>query len=194
VDREAGKLRIGRNRSRERHLPLSPQGWQQLCLYLDQYRCKSTSATPERVGGTFLFLTETYHPFTKNALTLLFARLRQRTGLPHVAVRPSSLRDTFAVRSLQAGGQLEALRDLLGHKDLATLKRYACLSEEKSEHESQKAPEEVQPSRSLPVRQKGRRRRRRASSAAPRRHQQPSVDRSDDALGREPIGNTGDDP
>ena len=98
VDRNAGTLRIGKNRSRERHLPLSPQGWQQLCFYLDQYRCKSASATPERVGGTFLFLTETYHPLNKNALTLLFARLRLHTGLPHVAVRPSSLRDTFAVR------------------------------------------------------------------------------------------------
>ncbi len=86
VDREAGKLRMGGNRFRERFLPLSAQGWHQLCLYLDQYRCQSSSATPERVGGTFLFLTETYHPFTKNALTLLFARLRQRTGLPHVAV------------------------------------------------------------------------------------------------------------
>src|SRR5581483_7616963 len=81
-----GGCALGGNRSRERHLPLSARGWQQLCLYLDQYRCQSTSATVERVGGTFLFLTETYHPFTKNALTLLFARLRQRTGLPHVAV------------------------------------------------------------------------------------------------------------
>jgi site-specific recombinase XerD len=194
VDREAGTLRIGGNRSRERHLPLSARGWQQLCLSLDQYRCKSTAATPERVGGTFLFLTETYRPLTKNTLTLLFARLRTRTGLPHVAVRPSSLRDTFAVRYLQAGGNLEALRDLLGHKDLATLKRYTRLSAEKSEHESQKAPEEVQPSRSLPARQTKRRRRRRASSTVNRNHQQREGGGPDGSLGKEPIRDTGDDP
>jgi site-specific recombinase XerD len=195
VDREAGKLHIGGNRSRERHLPLSSQGWQQVCLYLDQYRCKSASATAERVGGTFLFLTETYHPFTKNALTLLFARLRTRTGLPQVVVRPSSLRDTFAVRYLQEGGELEALPDLLGLTDLASLKRYVrLLNEEKRALEPQKAHAEEQPSRPQPARQTSRRRQRSASSAATRALRQREGDRSDGSLGKGSVSDAGEDP
>jgi site-specific recombinase XerD len=63
---------------------------------------------------TLFFLSETYHPLTINALTLLFGRLRQRAGMTEEQVTPSLLRDTFAVRYLQAGGEPEALRAILG--------------------------------------------------------------------------------
>jgi site-specific recombinase XerD len=50
--------------------------------------------------------------------SLQFDRIRKRAGISDKPVSPSVLRDTFAVRYLQAGGTLEALRDLLGLRDL----------------------------------------------------------------------------
>ena len=64
-------------------------------------------------------------------------------------VNPSVLRDTFAVRYLQAGGDLEALRDLLGLTNVAALKRYERLSAHKFEHEQQQEPGEEHQSRAM---------------------------------------------
>src|SRR5437773_11800029 len=70
-----------------------------------------------------LLLTERRHPLTKNSLTLLFKRLSQRAGFTKTPICPSRLRDTYAIRFLQAGGGLAALREQLGVADLASVKR-----------------------------------------------------------------------
>jgi hypothetical protein len=124
MDRTLGRLRIRGNRARERELTLSPQGRHQMLSYLDEHRCKSGSAAGGRGGEEYLFLTETYQPVTKNALTLLFDRLRKRAGITEKAISPSVLRDTCAVGYLQAGGTLEALGERLGVRDRTALKRY----------------------------------------------------------------------
>ena len=161
--------------------------------YLEHHRSKKGSSE-EPAEQEPLFLSETYQPLTKNAITQVFDRLSKRAEVTEKPVSPSVLRDTFALRYLQAGGALEALRDLVGLRDLASLKRYARLSDEKSEHEPQKAPEEEQPSRPQPARHTRRRRRRRASSAASRIHRQREGDRPDSSLGKEPVSDAGNDP
>jgi site-specific recombinase XerD len=77
-----------------------------------------------------LFLSETHGPLTPNAITQLFVRLNARAGLNEHPVSPSMLRETFAVRYLQAGGNPLTLQKLLGRVDLATIKRYHHLSEQ----------------------------------------------------------------
>jgi hypothetical protein len=141
-----------------------------------------------------LFLSEWYRPLTDNTLTLLFDRLKKRAGISKKPVSPSVLRDTFAVRYLQAGGEPEALRDLLGLRDLAALKRYERLNAQKSENEQQQELAEEHSSRSLAALPKSRRRRRRSFSAATRKHQQREVGRPDGFIGKEPIINAEDDP
>jgi len=51
-------------------------------------------------------------------------------------VDPSLLRDTFAVRYLQAGGEPGALKELLGVENLAALKRYERLSTQMNESDN----------------------------------------------------------
>jgi site-specific recombinase XerD len=63
-----------------------------------------------------------------NALTLLFDRLRKRTKMTEERINPSRLRDTFAVHSLQAGGEPEALRAILGLTGMKSVKRYEQIS------------------------------------------------------------------
>jgi site-specific recombinase XerD len=83
---------------------------------------------------TWLFRTEQGDRLTSNAVTLLFARINQRAGLADAHVTPSMLRETFAVRYLQAGGQVHALQALLGLHDRHSVKRFqqaAGLSEQR---------------------------------------------------------------
>jgi site-specific recombinase XerC len=61
---------------------------------------------------------------TNNAVTLLFARINQRVGMSDVHLTPSMLRETFAVRYLQARGQVHALQSHLGLHDRNSVKRF----------------------------------------------------------------------
>jgi site-specific recombinase XerD len=113
-----------------------------VCAYLDQARLKPTwePAVPE--ARDRLLLTERRHPLTKNSLALLFKRLSQRAGFTRAPICPSMLRDTYAIRFLQAGGELAALQEQLGVACLASVKRYQHFCERrKEEREAQACPE-----------------------------------------------------
>jgi site-specific recombinase XerD len=177
VNREQRSLHV-QGRGEERWLTLSPNGWFQVLSYLEQHRPTEGFLAKEQAQGAPLFFSETYRPLTINALTLLFDRLRKRAKMPEEHINPSLLRDTFAVRYLQAGGEPEALRAILGLTGMESVKRYEQISTQKIEDEPQKEPAEQHRSKTMAVPQKSKQRRRRPSSAATRNHQQPGTDRT----------------
>ena len=71
-----------------------------------------------------MFLSEWYRPLMSNSITLLFGRLKKRAGISDKPVSPSVLRDTYAVRYLQVGGQAEALLKQLGLYHPASITQY----------------------------------------------------------------------
>jgi site-specific recombinase XerD len=115
-----------------------------------------------------LLLTEQRRPLTKNSLTLLFVRLSQRAGLTRTPICPSMLRDTYAIRFLQAGEKLAVLQKQLGVADLVSVKRYQRFCEQRSEEREAQACSEAslstQPSRG------GKRRRREWGPGRGHRH------------------------
>jgi len=113
-----------------------------------------------------------------SVLTEPFGRLRKRTKMTEEQVTPSLLRETFAVRYLQVGGEPEALRAMLGLTGMESVKRYEQISTQKIEDESQQEPAEPHQFKVMAVPQKSKQRRRRSSSAATRNHQQPGTDRT----------------
>ncbi len=119
VDREQGKLRVGEGSS-ERWMPLSQQGWQHLCAYLDPRHAKANRET--------LFSSEWGGPLTNNAITLVFVRLKRRLGMKGRGMSPLLLRESFAVRYLQGGGKLQVLCELLGVVSMESVKHYQRLS------------------------------------------------------------------
>jgi site-specific recombinase XerD len=177
VNREQRSLRI-QGRGEERWLTLSPNGWFQVLSYLEYHRPKKGFSEGEQSTETLLFLSETYHPLTINALTLLFGRLRKRAGMTEEQVTPSLLRDTFAMRYLQAGGEPEALRAILGLTGMESVKRYEQISTQKIEDKPQKELAEQHRSKAMAVPSKSKQHRRKPSSAATRNHQQPGTDRT----------------
>jgi len=142
VDRAGGTVTVRGQRGRSRTFPLSADGRRAVCAYLDQARLKPTwePAVPEAQDR--LLLTERRNPLTKNSLALLFKRLSQRAGFTRAPICPSMLRDTYAIRFLQAGGELAALQEQLGVACLASVKRYQHFCERrKEEREAQACPE-----------------------------------------------------
>jgi site-specific recombinase XerD len=148
VDRASGTVTVQGKRGHLRTFPLSADGKRALGAYLDQ-ACLTPAweaAVPEAQDR--LLLTERRRPLTKGSLTGLFQRLSRRAGVIRTPICPSLLRDTYAIRFLQAGGTLAALQKQLGVADLVSLKRYQHFCEQRSqEREAQKYSE-----RSLPTR------------------------------------------
>ncbi len=143
VDRTSGRVTVQGKKGTIRTLSLSVDGQRAVCAYLDQARLTSAwePAVPEAQDR--LLLTERRHPLTKNSLTLLFLRLSQRAGLTRKPVCPSMLRDTYAIRFLQAGGELTALQEQLGLADLVSVKRYQRFCEQRSEEREAQACSEA---------------------------------------------------
>jgi integrase/recombinase XerD len=140
VDRERRALRVEQKGGKERWLTLSPNARYQLLSYLERYRPKEVLVKGGHAQEDHLFLSEWYRPLTSNSITLLFDRLRKRAGISDKPVSPSVLRDTYAVRYLQAGGQPEALLERLGLHHPASITQYQHLCKQLREDQKHRKP------------------------------------------------------
>jgi len=117
VNREQGVLVVRGKGIKERRLTLGQQALGYLLVYLDDYRLPGAAGGEQADGNEeVLFLSETGHPLTKSGVNLLFARLRERAGITRKGVTAALLRESFAVRYLRAGGDLDTLQELLGQQ------------------------------------------------------------------------------
>jgi site-specific recombinase XerD len=139
VDREQGMLLIRGKGIQARRLTLGHEGLRHLCAYLETRRL-GVAVPPEQRGASqdHLFLSETGCPLTKNGMALLFSRLRKRAGISRKGVNPSLLREGFALRFLQTGGDPLMLQELLGYSEQATIRRYLRLSTQAHTHQQPK--------------------------------------------------------
>jgi site-specific recombinase XerD len=131
VDREQGMLRVQGKGGAVRWLTLGHEGRRYLLAYLDHSRLKE--AKHFKQGGPNsepLFLSETGRPLTKGAIALIFSRLRERVEVRRKNISASLLRESFAVRYVQTGGDLDALLDLLGLKEIPSFTRSVIRSNE----------------------------------------------------------------
>ena len=135
VDRTGGTVTVRGKKGHLRTFPLSADGQCAVSAYLDQARLTPAWEPTELEAQDRLFLTERRHPLTRNSLTLLLKRLSQRAGYPRRPICPSMLRDTYAIRFVQAGGGPAALREQLGVAALASVKRYQHFCERRKEEQ-----------------------------------------------------------
>jgi site-specific recombinase XerD len=96
-----------------------------LLAYLDQVSpAKTNHMARRKTGDDPLFFSEQDRALTKSSLSSLLNRLRTRTGTSETEIGPQILRHSFAFRYLQAGGDPQGLRALMGYEGMAPIRQY----------------------------------------------------------------------
>jgi integrase/recombinase XerD len=105
---------------KERNCPL----WKQTVDLLRRLQCDSTAAAEGPV-----FLNSRGQPLSRDGVAYVLREYYklargQHSCLPRPSIHPHVLRHSCAVALLQAGIELTAIRDYLGHSSIATTGRY----------------------------------------------------------------------
>ena len=151
-DRRHGILTVTGKGSKERRIALGNNCLRNLLYYLDKHRPDDEElADWGSAGEDHLFLSETRLPLTKNGMTLLFKRIRERAGITGKRISPHILRHSFAIRYLVLGNDPFSLQELLGHEDMTTVKNYMHMNDETIQSQKRK----YSPGDHLPTRMPG---------------------------------------
>jgi site-specific recombinase XerD len=114
------QVRLHGKGGRDRICPL----WKQTTRLLRQLQ-QQTHNGPEG----FVFLSARRQPLTRDGAAYILSRCyrlaqQRHPSLPKSPIHPHTLRHSCAVALLQAGIDLTAIRDYLGHASIATTSRY----------------------------------------------------------------------
>lgn len=116
-------LRVTGKGGKEREVPVVPAARRAV----EAYR----ALCPHGPGpDDALFLGARGGPLAQGALQKAMATARQALGLPPSAT-PHALRHSFATHLLQAGGDLRAIQELLGHASLSSTQIYTGVDQER---------------------------------------------------------------
>jgi integrase/recombinase XerC len=114
-----GSLRITGKGGKERLVPVLPAAQ----AAVEEY----SRLCPHPLTGTGpLFLGLRGGALSPRLVQKAMERARQTLGLPATAT-PHAMRHSFATHLLQAGGDLRAIQDLLGHASLSTTQAYTAV-------------------------------------------------------------------
>jgi len=127
VDFSARLVRVTGKGSRERIVPFGETAGDALEAYLPSraaLRHGASEDDPE--PGEPLFVNARGGRLTPRSMARLLKRRLRAAGLP-AEISPHALRHTFATHLLQAGADLRAIQELLGHASLSTTQKYTHL-------------------------------------------------------------------
>ncbi|MEO0633313.1 MAG: tyrosine recombinase XerC [Pseudomonadota bacterium] len=112
-------LRIRGKGGKERIVPVLPAARNAVADYV--------SACPfDLTGNAPLFRGVRGGALTPSAIQKVMAQVRMQLGLPASAT-PHAMRHSFATHLLNAGGDLRAIQELLGHASLSTTQAYTAV-------------------------------------------------------------------
>ncbi len=114
-------LRILGKGGKQRLVPLTQSAEKALASWLE---CRKLFAVE---GERAVFVGVRGKRLNRREAQRIIAELCRRAGLPEV-ISPHGLRHSFATHLLEAGADLRAVQELLGHARLATTQRYTHLS------------------------------------------------------------------
>jgi integrase/recombinase XerC len=127
VDFSARLARVTGKGSRERIVPFGEAAGDALRTYLpSRAALRHGAVEAEGESGEPLFVNARGGRLTPRSMARLLKRRLRAAGLPE-DISPHALRHTFATHLLQAGADLRAIQELLGHASLSTTQKYTHL-------------------------------------------------------------------
>jgi integrase/recombinase XerC len=124
VDFEGAAIRVMGKGNRQRLIPLGQKALTAIKAYRQLLQKKSSS---EVAAGGPLFLNRFNKRLTSRSIARILKQLVTAVGLL-TPVSPHALRHTFATHMLDAGADLRAVQELLGHRSLSTTQKYTHVS------------------------------------------------------------------
>ena len=132
----AGRMvRVLGKGGKERLVPFNKTTGEALRVMLDDVRQLPTAPASRRAGRHATAHARVRHPLflslrgsrlTTRSVDRIVRDAARRAGVPGT-ISPHALRHTFATHLLQAGADLRAIQELLGHAKLSTTQRYTHL-------------------------------------------------------------------
>jgi len=119
VDLAGHMIRVRGKGNRERIVPIGRKA----ARAIEAYRRQLGRISPRGP----LFLNRYGDRLTTRSMARILNRLARQCGLA-VPISPHGLRHSFATHLLDAGADLRAVQELLGHKNLSTTQRYTHVS------------------------------------------------------------------
>lgn len=124
VDLQEGVMKVAGKGNKERLVPLGGKAAAAIRRYRERL-CGETGIAADHPGP--LFRNKFKGRLTTRSMARCLDQLVRACGL-RVPVSPHTLRHTFATHLLDAGADLRAVQELLGHESLSTTQKYTHVS------------------------------------------------------------------
>lgn len=123
---DLGFIRVTGKGDKERLVPIGAPAARAVNLYLSTRR---RHLAPKNDAHDVLFLSRNARPLTRMKIYLLVRELANAAGV-RKEISPHSLRHAFATHMVEAGADLRAVQEMLGHESITTTEIYTHLSRE----------------------------------------------------------------
>ncbi len=124
LNRESGTVKLFGKGAKERIVPLGEPGWKALEIYLKFRKLKNNSKSEAA-----LFLNKYGNRLSGRSIQRIVKKFMSMT-VEKNGKYPHILRHSFATHLLERGADLNSVKELLGHEDLATTQIYTHVEAE----------------------------------------------------------------